>query len=163
MLPAANAYEKAGTFTNTCGDLQLVKKAGEFTGIKSDFEIIVRIAERMGIDVRKLVPSAAAVRADMGQIARSAVGRSRPPRGVARGAQSRAEAQPVRSHGDSGRIQRLVPGYDVSRLNLLAGNDQHTIAAEQAAPGAAHGSGTDCSGERHAVHVRHAGTVFAAR
>ena len=23
-------------------------------------------------------------------------------------------------------IQRLVPGYDVSRLNLLAGNDQHT-------------------------------------
>jgi len=23
-------------------------------------------------------------------------------------------------------IQRLVPGYDVSRLNLLAGEDQHT-------------------------------------
>jgi NADH-quinone oxidoreductase subunit G len=23
-------------------------------------------------------------------------------------------------------IQRLVPGYDVSRLNLLAGDDQHT-------------------------------------
>ncbi len=23
-------------------------------------------------------------------------------------------------------IQRLVPGYDVSRINLLAGNDQHT-------------------------------------
>ena len=23
-------------------------------------------------------------------------------------------------------IQRLVPGYDVSRLNLLAGNDEHT-------------------------------------
>ena len=29
VLPAANAYEKSGTFTNTCGDLQLVKKAGE--------------------------------------------------------------------------------------------------------------------------------------
>ena len=29
-------------------------------------------------------------------------------------------------------IQRLVPGYDVSRLNLLAGNDEHTTAlAEQ--------------------------------
>ena len=24
-------------------------------------------------------------------------------------------------------IQRLVPGYDVSRRDLLAGNDQHTI------------------------------------
>ena len=32
VLPAANAYEKSGTFTNTCGDLQLVKKAGEVTG-----------------------------------------------------------------------------------------------------------------------------------
>ena len=27
VLPAANAYEKSGTCTNTCGDLQLVKKA----------------------------------------------------------------------------------------------------------------------------------------
>ena len=27
VLPAANAYEKSGTFTNTCGDLQLMKKA----------------------------------------------------------------------------------------------------------------------------------------
>ena len=31
VLPAANAYEKSGTFTNTCGDVQLVKKAGEVT------------------------------------------------------------------------------------------------------------------------------------
>ena len=29
ILPAANAYEKSGTFTNTCGDLQLLKKAGD--------------------------------------------------------------------------------------------------------------------------------------
>ncbi len=35
VLPAANAYEKSGTFTNTCGDLQLVKKAGEVSGSKS--------------------------------------------------------------------------------------------------------------------------------
>ncbi|MBV8053031.1 MAG: NADH-quinone oxidoreductase subunit NuoG, partial [Acidobacteriaceae bacterium] len=32
VLPAASAYEKSGTFTNTCGDLQLVKQAGEVTG-----------------------------------------------------------------------------------------------------------------------------------
>src|SRR5260370_1865761 len=56
VLPAASAYEKSGTITNTCGDLQLVKKAGDISGVKSDFEIIVRIAERMGADVRKLVP-----------------------------------------------------------------------------------------------------------
>src|ERR1700688_1774060 len=67
VLPAANAYEKAGTFTNTCGDLQLVKKAGEVTGTKSDFEMIVRIAGAMGYDVRKLVPFGRGVGTDMGQ------------------------------------------------------------------------------------------------
>jgi NADH-quinone oxidoreductase subunit G len=34
-------------------------------------------------------------------------------------------------------IQRLVPGYDVSRMNLLAGNSEHTSLAESG-PGAAH-------------------------
>src|SRR5205823_12023721 len=40
VLPAANAYEKEGTFTNTCGDLQLAKKAGDVAGTKADFEMI---------------------------------------------------------------------------------------------------------------------------
>ena len=61
VLPAANAYEKSGTFTNTCGDLQILKKAGEFSGAKSDFEMIVRIADAMGFDVRNWFPSAAAL------------------------------------------------------------------------------------------------------
>jgi NADH-quinone oxidoreductase subunit G len=126
VLPAANAYEKSGTFTNTCGDLQLVKKAGEVTGAKSDFEMIVRIAGAMGFDVRLLVPFGKGVGADMGQ---------------SRGAQS-GEAdrhavwleanglEPKMSPFDPiailDEIQRLVPGYDASRMNILAGNDQHT-------------------------------------
>jgi NADH-quinone oxidoreductase subunit G len=32
-------------------------------------------------------------------------------------------------------IQRLIPGYDVSRINLLAGNDQHT-SLNNSGPGA---------------------------
>ena len=67
VLPAANAYEKSGTFTNTCGDLQLVKKAGEVTGTKSDFEMIVRIASAMGVDVRQIVPFGRGTGMDMGQ------------------------------------------------------------------------------------------------
>jgi NADH-quinone oxidoreductase subunit G len=126
VLPAANAYEKSGTFTNTCGDVQLLKKAGEVTGTKSDFEMIVRIAGAMGFDVRKLVPFGGGTRADMGQ---------------SRGAQS-GEAdrhavwleanglEPKMSPFDPfamlDEIQRLVPGYDVSRINLLSGNDEHT-------------------------------------
>jgi len=138
VLPAANAYEKSGTFTNTCGDVQLVKKAGEVTGTKSDFEMIVRIADAMGFDVRKLVPFGGGTRADMGQ---------------SRGAQSgEADRHAVwlEAHGLEPKmspfdpmaildeIQRLVPGYDVSRMNLLAGNSEHT-SLENAGASGAHG------------------------
>jgi NADH-quinone oxidoreductase subunit G len=126
VLPAANAYEKAGTMTNTCGDIQLVKKAGELSGTKPDFEMIVRIADAMGHDIRRLVPVGGGVHADMGQT---------------RGAQSgEADRHAVwlESHGLEPKlspldpmaildeIQRVVPGYDVSRMNLLAGNSEHT-------------------------------------
>ena len=139
VLPAANAYEKSGTVTNTCGDLQLLKKAGDVTGIKSDFEMIVRIADAMGSDVHKLVPFGGGDRADMGQ---------------SRGAQSgEADRHAVwlEMHGLEPKlspfdpiaildeIQRLVPGYDVSRPNLLAGNGEHTSLAKAGA-GIAHRS-----------------------
>jgi NADH-quinone oxidoreductase subunit G len=137
VLPAANAYEKSGTVTNTCGDVQLVKKAGEISGTKSDFEMIVRIADAMGFDVRKLVPFGGGTRADMGQ---------------SRGAQSGEADQhavwlemqglePKLSPFDPmailDEVQRLVPGYDVSRMNLLAGNTEHTSLAK-AGTSAAH-------------------------
>jgi NADH-quinone oxidoreductase subunit G len=135
VLPSANAYEKSGTFTNTCGDLQLVKKAGEVSGTKSDFEMIVRIADAMGFDVRKLVPFGAGERTDMGQ---------------SRGAQSgeadrhavwleahglEPKMSPLEPTAILDEIQRLVPGYDVSRINLLSGNDQHTTLSTSG-PGA---------------------------
>jgi len=137
VLPAANAYEKSGTFTNTCGDMQLVKKAGEVTGTKSDFEMIVRVADAMGFAVRELVPFGGGTRADMGQ---------------SRGAQSgEADRHAVwlEAHGLEPKmspfdptaildeIQRLVPGYDISRMDLLAGNSQHTSLANSGA-GVAH-------------------------
>jgi NADH-quinone oxidoreductase subunit G len=142
VLPAANAYEKAGTVTNTCGDVQLVKKAGEVSGTKTDFEMIVRIADAMGFEVRGLVPFGGGTRADMGQ---------------SRGAQSgeadrhavwlemhglEPKLSPLDPMAILDEIQRLVPGYDVSRMNLLAGNSQHTSlektggAVTQEKPGA---------------------------
>jgi NADH-quinone oxidoreductase subunit G len=137
VLPAANAYEKSGTFTNTCGDLQLLQKAGEITGVKSDFEMTVRIADAMGFDVHKLVPFSRGTHSDMGQ-----------SRGAQSGEADRhavwLEAQglePKMSPFDPtailDEIQRLVPGYGVSRANLLAGNDQHTTLSGSGA-GAQH-------------------------
>ncbi len=126
ILPAANAYEKAGTFTNTCGDLQLLKKAGDIASVKSDFEIIVRIAEKMNFDVHKLVPFGASMRADFGQT-RGAQSGEADRHAVwlhARGLEPKVS--PFDPFAVLDEIQRLVPGYDVSRLELLAGNDQPT-------------------------------------
>jgi len=89
----------------------------------------------MGFDVHKLVPFGHGTRADMGQ---------------SRGAQSgEADRHSVwlEAHGLEPKMnpfdpiatldemQRLVPGYDVSRLDLVAGNDEHT-AIEAMGPGA---------------------------
>jgi len=132
VLPAACAYEKSGSFTNTCGDLQLLRKGGDSEGVKPDLEIIVRIADLMGFDIHQLVPmSPGGMRADFGE---------------SRGAQSgEADRQAIwnRRQGYEPRvspfnpfavleeIQRLVPGYDVGRLELLSGNDVHTRTAGQ--------------------------------
>jgi NADH-quinone oxidoreductase subunit G len=133
VLPAANAYEKSGTFTNTCGDVQIVKKAAEVTTTKPDFEMIVRIADAMGFDVRKLVPFGHGVHSDMGQ-----------SRGAQSGEADQHEVwleanglEPKTSPFDPmamlDEIQRLVPAYGISRLELMAGNDQHTEISQMGA------------------------------
>ena len=129
VLPAANLYEKAGTVTNSYGDLQTVKKAGDVSGVRTDFELIVRVADHMGAEIRKLVPFGDGTRADMGQ---------------SRGAQSgeadrhavwltahdlEPKLSPFDPTATLDEIQRLVPGYNYSRFDLLAGNDQHLDAA----------------------------------
>ncbi len=126
FLPAAFAYEKAGTMTNTCGDLQRLKKASDVHGVKADFEIIIRLAEKMGADLESLVPFRGYTFADAGQ---------------SRGAQSgEADRNAVftEAHGLASRtspldptitldeISELVPGYAISQLELAVGNPQRT-------------------------------------
>ncbi len=126
VLPAANAYEKAGSFTNTCGDIQILKMAGEVSTSKTDFEMIVRIADAVGFDVQKLVPFGHGVHADMGQ-SRGAQSGEADRHGVwleAHGLEPKMN--PLDPMAMLDEIQRLVPGYNVSRIDLLAGNDQHT-------------------------------------
>ncbi len=161
VLPAANAYEKAGTMTNTSGDVQLVKKAGEISDTKADFEMIVRIADAMGFDVRKLVPFGGGVRADMGQ---------------SRGAQS-GEAdrhavwlemqglEPKLSPFDPmailDEIQRLVPGYDVSRVESSGRQQRAHVASPKAGRARRTSRNRLSPANDDSVHVGHAGTILA--
>ncbi len=125
VLPAANLYEKSGTVTNTYGDQQLVKKAGDRAGVRSDFELIVRIADNMGADPKQLVPFGRGVRADMGQT-RGAQSGEADRHGVWLAAQNlEPKLSPFDPFAILDEVQRLVPGYQVSRMELLAGNDVH--------------------------------------
>jgi NADH-quinone oxidoreductase subunit G len=132
ILPAANLYEKSGSVTNSYGDLQLVNKAGDRAGVRTDFEMIVRIADKMGANMKELVPFGKGTRADMGQ---------------SRGAQSgeadrhsvwltannlEPKLSPFDPFAILDEIQRLVPGYSLLRLQLLSGNDQHLQPAAPA-------------------------------
>ncbi len=125
ILPAANLYEKSGSVTNSYGDLQLVSKAGDRAGVRTDFEMIVRVADKIGADIHKLIPFGKGLRADMGQ-----------SRGVQAGEADRhavwltannlePKLSPFDPFAILDEIQRLVPGYNLLRLQLLSGNDQH--------------------------------------
>ncbi len=51
VFPAAAAYEKDGTVTNTAGEIQLLRKAGETMGTRSDFDLLRILShqlERLG-------------------------------------------------------------------------------------------------------------------
>ena len=126
FLPAAFAYEKSGTFTNTCGDLQRLRKAADVTGVKSDFEIIVRLAEKMGAQIDNLISFRGTTMADTGQ--------SRGPQSgeadrnivfaAARGMATRTS--PLDPTITLDEISELVPGYSISRLGLISGAVQRT-------------------------------------
>ena len=130
VLPVANAYEKAGSFTNTFGDLQLLRKAGDLAGVRSDFELIVRIADRMGADIHKLVPFGKGLRSDMGQSRGAQSGEADRHMVWLAARNLEPKLSPFDPESLLDEIQRLVPGYNVSRLQLFAGGDVHTLAPE---------------------------------
>ncbi len=54
VLPAASAYEKNGTVTNVCGDVQRLTRGPKTMGAKSDLEIISLLAKEMRADLGSL-------------------------------------------------------------------------------------------------------------
>jgi len=56
VLPAASAYEKSGTVTNVCGEVQKLKHAVKVMGTKTDLEIMGLIAKEMKLDLGIWLP-----------------------------------------------------------------------------------------------------------
>jgi NADH-quinone oxidoreductase subunit G len=56
VLPAASAYEKNGTVTNVCGEVQKLKAAIKVMGAKTDLEIFGLIAKEMGLNLGIWLP-----------------------------------------------------------------------------------------------------------
>jgi NADH-quinone oxidoreductase subunit G len=54
VLPAASTYEKTGTVTNTCGEMQRLRKAVELVGTRTDLQILAQLADALGA---RLAPS----------------------------------------------------------------------------------------------------------
>ena len=86
FLPAASAYEKSGTVTNTCGELQRLRKAVEVLGTRSDLDILLHLGGAM-----------------------------------------EASLSPTRTEEVLEEVRRLVPGYQVPLVNLLAGGAEQTL------------------------------------
>jgi NADH-quinone oxidoreductase subunit G len=58
ILPAASAYEKTGTVTTVCGEVQRVTRALQTAGTKSDLEIFGLIQKQMGLNLNIRSPEA---------------------------------------------------------------------------------------------------------
>jgi NADH-quinone oxidoreductase subunit G len=132
ILPAANLYEKSGSLTNSYGDLQLVNKAGDKAGVRTDFEMIVRIADKMGANMHTLVPFGKGLRADMGQSRGAQSGEADRHAVWLKANNLEPKLSPFDPFAILDEIQPLVPGYNLLRLQLLSGNDQHLQPAAPA-------------------------------
>jgi NADH-quinone oxidoreductase subunit G len=56
VLPAASAYEKSGTVTNVCGEVQRLKPAAKVMGAKTDLEIFGLITKELGLNLGIWLP-----------------------------------------------------------------------------------------------------------
>ena len=127
VFPAASLYEKAGTLTNTFGDVQLARKAADRAGVKPDFEILVRLAGAMGVDLKTLVPfGKSGTTADLGQSRGAQAGEADRHAVWLQANGLEPKLSPFDPLAVLDEIARLVPGYVLDRMNLLGGNDVRT-------------------------------------
>jgi NADH-quinone oxidoreductase subunit G len=94
--------------------------------------MIVRIADKMGANVKALVPFGKGLRADMGQTRGAQSGEADRHAVWLKANNLEPKLSPFDPFAILDEIQRLVSGYNLLRLQLLSGNDQHLQPAAPA-------------------------------
>lgn len=111
VLPSASAYEKSGTFTNTCGDLQTLQKAADIPGVRSDLEIIAELALIVGHGVGRFTGESPQVRAEFGESRGTQSGEVDQQAIWTTAQMAGRKVSVVDTLGVLNEIQRALPGY----------------------------------------------------
>lgn len=111
VLPSASAYEKSGTFTNTCGDLQMLQKAADIPGVRSDLEIIAELALIVGRGVGRFTGDSPQVRAEFGESRGTQSGEVDQQAIWTTAQKAGLQVSVVDPHKVLSEIQRGIPGY----------------------------------------------------
>ena len=100
VFPAASAYEKEGTVTNTAGEIQLLHKAAEVMGTRSDFDLLRILSHqlaKLGVGKAFHYKNVAAV---FDEIRKTVPGYNVPPAGLLTGGAEPTRVQIARN-GDA--------------------------------------------------------------
>ena len=111
VLPSASAYEKSGTFTNTCGDLQTLQKAADIPGVRSDLEIVAELASIIGCGIGDFTGDSPQVRAEFGESRGTQSGEVDQQAIWTTGQMAGRKVSVVDAHSVLNEIQRTLPGY----------------------------------------------------
>lgn len=119
VLPAASAYEKQGTVTNVCGQVQRLRSAVSVAGAKSDLEIFGLLARRLGFEtgtvaweavLREIADSVPGYQISAAALMAGAPQQTRPPReaSASRRGRVRSARDTLFTSGTLGRYARIL-------------------------------------------------------
>ena len=129
VFPAASAYEKNGTVTNVCGEVQRLKAGLQVMGTKPDLEIIGLVSKEMGINIGIWSPEKV-----FDEIRNSVHGYNIPLPIVASG--GAAQTTPVNGHVPSGgRPDLIQSSRDTLFTSGSLGRYSKTLSSVLEAPG----------------------------
>jgi NADH-quinone oxidoreductase subunit G len=129
VFPAASAYEKSGTVTNVCGQVQHFKAGVKVMGPKSDLEIMGLLSKEMGVNIGIWSPDKV-----FHEIRSSVRGYNVPLPVVATG--GAAQTTPVNGHLPAGSRPELIQSArDTLFTSGTLGRYSKTLNAVIEAPG----------------------------